>query len=112
MNLERHLHELIISPNIEATEAKAMDVVDTENAVDSVDSVYSVDIVDVVDTVDAVELETALKACAPVATFSIILQMHAESGDVLRREETMLSTFVSSVASQDMSKSIISPTNV
>jgi hypothetical protein len=86
----------------------ADNVVDTEDVVDSVDPV---DTVNTVGTVDAVELETASKLYAPVPTLSVILQMHAECRNVLRREETVIGTFASSVASQDMAKSVTSPTN-
>jgi len=44
-----------------------------------------------------------------------ILQMHAESGNMLRREETMeetTSAFATSAGSQVMSKSIACPTNI
>ena len=82
---------------------------------DVVDAVVAEDAVDTVDTVEAVELETATKVSAPIAKLTAILQMHAGSGNTLRREETteeMTSTFASSVGSQAMSKSIASPTNI
>jgi hypothetical protein len=59
-----------------------------------------------------VEPETATKVSAPIAKLTAILQMHAESGNTLRREETPMSACVSSAGSQDMSKSIESPTYV
>ena len=68
--------------------------------------------VDSVDAVDAVEAEIATSASAPIAKLTAILQMHAESGNVLRREETTISAFASSAGSQATSKSIASPTNV
>jgi hypothetical protein len=70
------------------------------------------DAVDTVDTVEAVEPETATKVSAPIAKSIAIQQMHAESGTALRREETMMSAFLSSAGSQATSKSIVSPTNV
>jgi hypothetical protein len=86
--------------------AKAVGVVDVEHAVDAVDTV------DTVDTEEAVEPETATKVSARIAILTAILQMHDESGNVLRREETTMRTFISSVGSQDTSKWIVSPTNV
>jgi hypothetical protein len=91
------------SLNVAATVAGAVGV---EDAVDTVDTV------DMVDTVEAVEPVTARKVSAPIAKLTAIRQMHAESGNALRREETTMSAFVSSVGSQAMSKSIASPTNV
>jgi hypothetical protein len=87
-------------------EAEAMGVVDVVDAEDAVDTV---------DTVEAVEPKTATKVSAPIAKLTAILQMHAESGNALRREKTteeMTSAFASSAGSQAMSKSIASPTNV
>jgi len=75
-------------------------------------AVAVVDTVDAVDTVEAVEPETVMIVSAPIAKLTAILQMHAESGNVLRREETTMSAFVSSAGSQATSKSIVSPTNV
>jgi len=72
----------------------------------------AVDVEDAVDLVEAVELVTATKVSAPIAKLAAIRQMHAESGNALRREETTMSAVVSSVGSQAMSKSIASPTNV
>jgi hypothetical protein len=65
-----HPQGLPFSVNVAATMAKAMGVVD------------------VVDTVESVELETATKVSAPIAKLTVIMQMHAESGNALRREET------------------------
>jgi len=87
-------------------EAKAVGVVDAEDFVDAEDTE------DTVDTEEAVDPETATKVSAPIAKSTAILQMHAESGNALRREETPMSAFVSSAGSQEMSKSIASPTNV
>jgi len=87
-------------------EAEAVGVADVE---DPVDPVY---LVDTVDRVEAVEPETAKEVSAPIAKLKAILQMHAESGNAHRREETMMSAFVSSAGSQDMWKSIASPTDV
>jgi len=64
------------------------------------------DTVDMVDTVEEVEPETATKVSAPIAKLTGILQMHAESGNELRREETRMSAFAASAGSQAMSKSI------
>ena len=87
-------------------EAEAVGMVDAEDVVDVEDTV------DTVDTEEAVEPETATNLSAPIAKLTAILQMHAESGNALRREETPMRAFVSSPGSQDMSKSIASPTNV
>ena len=84
----------------------AVGVVDVVVAADAEDAV------DTVDTVEAVEPETATKVSAPIAKLTAILQMHAESGNALRREETTMSAFVSSAGFQDTSKSIASPTSV
>jgi hypothetical protein len=87
-------------------EADALGVVNVVDAEDAVDTV---------DTVEAVEQETATKVSAPIANLTAILQMHAGSGNALRREKTteeMTCAFASSVGSQAMSKSIASPTNV
>jgi hypothetical protein len=81
-------------------------------AVGVVDVVLLADAEDAVDTMEAVEPETATKGSAPIAKLTAILQIHAESGNALRREETTMSAFVSSAGSQDTSKSIASPTNV
>jgi len=92
--------------NEAATMAEAVGVVDAEDAVDAVDRV---------NTVEAVEPETATKVSAPIAKLTAILQMHAGSGNVPRREETteeITSAFASSAGSQAMSKSIAYPTNV
>jgi hypothetical protein len=70
------------------------------------------DVVDMVDTVEAAEPETTTKVSAPIGKLTAIRQMHAEIGNVLSREETTLSTFVSSVGSQATSKSIVPPSNV
>jgi len=64
-----------------------------------------------VDTVEAVEPETATKVSAPIAKLTAILQMHAESGNVLSRKKTTMSAFVSTAGSHDTSKSIVSHTN-
>ena len=72
----------------------------------------AVNTMDTVDTEEAVELETATKVSVPIAKLTAILQMHAESGNALRREETTMSAFVCSAGSQDMSKLIASPSNI
>jgi hypothetical protein len=77
------------------------------------------------DAVDAVDMEKAVKAeiatemgnrvSAPIAKLTAILQMHAENGNALRREEIAeetMSAFATSTGSQATSKSIASPTNV
>jgi hypothetical protein len=81
-------------------------------AVGVVEVVVTADADNAVDTMEAVEPETPTKVNAPIAKLTAILQMHAESGNALRKEETMMSAFVSSAGSQDTSKSIASPTNV
>jgi hypothetical protein len=75
--------------------------------------------------VDAVDMEKAVKAeiamdmgnrvSAPIAKLTAILQMHAENGNAIRREETaedMMSAFATSTGSQATSKWIASPINV
>ena len=98
-----------MAATVAEAEAEAVGMVDAEDMVDVEDTV---DTVDMVDKEEAVELETAMKVSAPIAKLTAILQMHAESGNVLRREQTPMSAFVSSAGSQDTSKSIASPTNV
>jgi len=80
-------------------------VVDAEDAVDAVNAV---------NTVETVDPETVTKVSSPIATLTAILQMHAESANACRREETMemMSAFASSAGSKATSKSIASPTNV
>jgi len=68
--------------------------------------------VDALDVVEAVEAEIVTRVSAPIAKLTAILQMHAESGNTLRREETTMSAFASSVGFQATSKSIASHTNV
>ena len=68
-----------------------------------------------VDAVEAVEVEIITRVSAPIAKLTAILQMHAESRNALRREETAeetTSSFANSVGSQVTSKSIASPTNI
>jgi hypothetical protein len=98
-NSEMHPQGPPSSPNVAATvvEVEAEDVGDA---------------VDAVDVVEAVEVETATRVSAPIAKLTAILQMHAESGNLLRREETTMSAFTSSAGSQATSKSTASPTNV
>jgi len=103
MNLEMHSWGPPIALNMAATGAESVARVDVEDSVDAVDTVH---------TVEAVEPETATKVSAPIAKFTVMLQMHAGSRNVLRREDSMMSAFVSSAGFQDMSKSIVSPTNV
>jgi hypothetical protein len=99
-NLEMHPRGLPYFPNVASTVAEAVCAVD------------SVDTVNVVETVEAVEVEIAMRVSAPSAKLTAILQMHAESGNALRREEATMSAFTSSARSQVTSKSIVSPTNV
>jgi len=66
-----------------------------------------------VDAVEAVEVvEAATRVSAPIAKLTAILQMHAESENALRREETTMSAFASSAGFQATSKLIVSPINV
>jgi hypothetical protein len=73
-----------------------------------------VDVEEAVDAVETVNLETVTKVSAPIAKLTAILQMHAESANACRREETteIMSAFASSACSQATSKSIWSPANV
>jgi len=71
-----------------------------------------VDMLDMVDTVEAVEPKTATKLSAPIAKMTAILQMHDESGNAHRREETILSASASTARCQDTLKSGASPTHV
>jgi hypothetical protein len=57
-------------------------------------------------------VEAATRVSAPVAKLTDKLQMHAESENTLRREETTMSAVASSAGFQATSKSIVSPTNV
>jgi len=86
-------------------EAVGMGVVDAEDAEDAVDAV---------NTVETVDPETATKVSALISKLTAMLQMHVESANARRREETteMMSAFASSAGSQATSKSIASPTNV
>jgi hypothetical protein len=105
-NLGMHPQGPPFSLNVAATVSQAVGMVDAEDAVDAED------MVDTVDTEEAVEPETATKVSAPRAKLTAILQMHAQSGNALRREETQMSAFVSNAGSHDVSKSIASPPNV
>ena len=74
-----------------------------------------VEAVGAVETVEAVEAEIVTRVSAPIAKLTAILQMHAESGNALRREETAeetTSAFATSAGSQVTSKLIASPTNI
>jgi len=104
-DLEMHPRGQAFSRNVVTTVTKAVGVVDPVDPVDPVDTV------DTADTEQAAELEKATKVSAPIAQLTAILQMHAGSAYVLRREETTMSAFVSSVGSQDTSKLIVSPTS-
>jgi hypothetical protein len=65
-----------------------------------------------VDTVEAVEPQIATKVSVPSAKLTTLLQMHTDSGNTLRREETTISAFASSAGFQATSTWIASPTNV
>jgi cytoskeletal protein RodZ len=108
-NLEMHPQGPPFSLNVVATMAESVGVVDMEDVVD-VDDME--DTVDTVDTEEAVEPETATKVSSSNAKLSAILQIHVESGNAFKREETPMSRFVSSAGSLDTSKSIASPTHV
>ena len=73
-----------------------------------------VDTEDAVDAMKMVDPDKAMKVSAPIAKLTAIRQMHAESANTHRREETteMISAFASSVGSQATPNSIASPTNV
>jgi hypothetical protein len=105
-NMEMHPEGPTYVPNMAATVAEAVGAVD---AVDAVDSVHAVE---AVEAVEVVEAEIATRVSAPIAKLTATLQMHAESRNRLRREETTMSAFSSSAGSQATSKSIASPTNV
>jgi hypothetical protein len=99
-----HLRGPPYFPNVAATVAEA-----------EAEAVGVVDAVGAVDAVEAVEAEIVTRVSAPIAKLTAILQMHAESGNALRREETAeetTSAFATSAGSQVTSKSIASPTNV
>jgi UDP-N-acetylglucosamine:LPS N-acetylglucosamine transferase len=104
-----HPQRLLNFPNVAAIVDKAVGMVDKVDAVDTVDVMEAVKAVEAVEVVDAA---IATGVCAPIAQLIIILQIHAESDDKLRREETTISVFASSAGSQAMLKSITSPSNV
>ena len=92
--------------------AEAMGAAD---AVAVVDAVERLEMVETVEPVEPVEAEIVTRVSAPIANMTAILQMHAEHGNALRREETAeetTSAFATSAGSQVTSKSIASPTNV
>jgi len=72
----------------------------------------TVDAVDAVGAVEGVEAEIATRVSAPIAKLTAILQMHAESENALRREETTMSASASSAGFQATSQAIASPTYV
>ena len=86
-------------------EAIGVGVVDSKDAEDAVDAV---------NMVETVDLEIVTNVSALIAKLTAILQIHAESANERRREETteIMSASASSVGSQAMSKSIASPTNI
>jgi len=86
-----------------------------EAEVEAVGAVDAVDAVGAVEAVEAVEAEIVTRVSAPIAKLTAILQMHAESGNAFRREETAeetTSAFATSAGSQVTSKLIASPTNI
>jgi len=92
---------------------EAVGGVDTVAVVDAVESVEAVDTVEAVEAVDAVEaVEAATRVSAPIAKLSVILQLHTESENVLRRDETIMSAFDSSAGLKATSKWIASPSNM
>jgi len=79
---------------------------------DVVDAVGAIEAGEGVDVVDA---EIVIRVSAPIAKFTALVQMHAERGNTLRREETAeetMSAFSTSAGSHATSKSIASPTKV
>ena len=93
---------LLSSPNVAAIMARAK----AKDAVDVVDAVDAADAVDAVDTEKAVKAEIATdmgnRVSAPIAKLTAILQMHAENGNALKREEIAEETmraFVTSAGS-------------
>jgi len=79
-------------------EAVGVGMVDAEDGMDGMDALDTVNMVEIVDP------ETVTKVSAPIAKLTAILQMHAESATVRRREEMteMMSEFGSSAGSQAM----------
>jgi len=67
-------------------------------------------VAEAVGVVVAMEADIATRVSAPIEKLTAILQMHAESENALRREETTMSTFASSAGFQATAKSIASPT--
>jgi hypothetical protein len=85
------------------------------DAVGAVDAVETLEMVEAVEAVETVEAEIVTRVSSHIAKLTAILQMHAESGNTLRRVETAeetTSVFATSAGSQITSKSIASPTNV
>jgi len=93
-----------LTHNMAATMAKVVGVV----------VVVAEDAVDVVNTVETVDWETATTVSALIAKLTAILQMHAESANAPRREETteIMNTFASNAVSQATPKLVAYPTNV
>jgi hypothetical protein len=115
-----HLLGLLYFPNVVSTVAEAMR---SEVAEHTVEAVEVVEPEDAVDALEVVAAEITTRVSAPIAKLTAILQMHTESGNALRREETAektveetaeetTSAFATSAGSQAMSKSIASSTNV
>jgi len=121
-----HLLELPCSRNVTATEDMSVaasetvgvvdvdDVEDAEDKQDAEDTEDAEDMEDAVAVVEVVELETATELSAPIVTLTAILQMHADSGNALRREEKteITSASTASVGTRAMPKLIAYPTNL
>jgi len=102
-------------PNVAATLANAvaaLDPVDAVGAAEVMEAVEAVEVVKAVEAMEAVEAEIATRVSTPIANLIVILQMHAESKNTPRRENTTMSAFASSAGFQATSKSIASLTNV
>jgi len=87
-HLEIHVQGLPFSPNVVATVAEAMSVEDAEDSVDTVD-MWKVR-----------RLKIATKFGASIVILTPILQMHMDSGNVLRRDKTTMSAFLPAQATR------------
>jgi hypothetical protein len=105
-NLWIHSQGPSFTLNAAATISEAVGMVDVEDVGDAVDKV------DMLDLIEAVEPETAMKVSAPITKLMDLQQMHGNSRNVPRWQQTTVSIFVCSVGLQDTSKSIESFTNV
>jgi len=90
----------------------AATVAEAIGALDDLDAVETVEAVEAVEAVEDRNLDIATKVSALIAKLTAILQMHSESGEALRREETTMSTSAFCVGFQETSKSITSLTKV